>query len=47
MELAEIAFGSSEQERAGAWTLLRMRIEHLLALAEIGLAAPQTSRMMN
>jgi len=49
MVLAEIAFGSEadEQTKADAQALLRIRLEHLLHLAEIGLAAPSSNERLH
>ena len=50
MTLARLAFESSElseSERADVQALLKIRLEYLLHLAEIGLAVPQSSQRLN
>ena len=47
---ARLAFESSElseSERADVQALLKIRLEYLLHLAEIGLAVPQSSQRLN
>ena len=50
MTMARLAFGDSdlsEDQKVELQALLKIRFEHLLYLAEIGLAAPQSSQMLH